>query len=132
MYPKNDSRNKQIIEEIKSGKSIADIAENYGMSRQAVNAIKNKYMLHVDNPNQTINNRALRIVHLIVYPEIKKFLLDHSMTITDLCIMVDEPAYPSGIFYRFLKGETCKISINTLQKLLNIMDMPFEQVFCKA
>lgn len=131
MYPEKVSRNKKIIEEIESGKSVMRIAEDYEISRQAVNAIKNKYLLHTDNSGQTINNRALKIINSVVYPEIKGFLLDRSMTVTDLCLKVDETASPSGIFYRFLRGETHKISVNTIQKLLQIMDMPFEQVFRK-
>lgn len=129
MYPEKDARNKKIIEEIKSGRSIVSLAEEYGLSRQAVNAIKNKYMLHADNPHQEMNKRALRNVHSVVYPEIKNFLLDHSMTVTDLCIKVGEPATTSGIFYRFLRGETDKISVNTAHKLLQLMGMSFEQVF---
>lgn len=131
MYPKKDERNQKIIEEVKSGKSIISIAEEYGLSRQAVNAIKNKYMLHEDNPHQEMNKRALRNVHSVVYPEIKNFLLDHSMTVTDLCIKVEEPATTSGRFYRFLRGETSKISLNATQKLLQLMGMSFEQVFRK-
>lgn len=131
MYSSKDERNKKIIEEVKSGKSIISIAEDYGLSRQAVNAIKNKYMLHADNPHQEISKRTLRNVNSVVYPEIKNFLLDHSMTVTDLCIKVGEPATPSGIFYRFLRGETNKILVNTAQKLLQLMGMPFEQVFRK-
>lgn len=129
MYPEKDARNKKIIEEIKSGRSIISLAEEYGLSRQAVNAIKNKYMLHADNPHQEMNQRALRNVRSVVYPEIKNFLMDHSMTVTDLCIKVGEPATTSGIFYRFLRGETGKISVNTAQKLLQLMGMSFEQVF---
>lgn len=131
MYPEKVSRNKKIIEEIESGKSVMRIAEDYGISRQAVNAIKNKYILHTDNSGQTINNRALKIINSVVYPEIKGFLLDCSMTVTDLCLKVDETASPRGVLYRFLRGETHKISVNTIQKLLQIMDMPFEQVFRK-
>lgn len=129
MYPEKDARNKKIIEEIKSGRSIISLAEEYGLSRQAVNAIKNKYMLHADNPHQEMNKRTLRNVHSVVYPEIKNFLLDHSMTVTDLCIKVGEPATTNGMFYRFLRGETSKISVNTAQKLLQLMGMSFEQVF---
>lgn len=129
MYSKKDDRNKKIVEEIKCGRSVVSVAEEYGLSRQAVNAIKNKYMLHSDNPHQKMNKRALRNVHSVVYPEIKNFLLGHSMTVTDLCIKVGEPAAASGIFYRFLRGETGKISVNTTQKLLQLMGLPFEQVF---
>lgn len=129
MYSSKDERNKKIIEEVKSGKSIIRIAEEYGMSRQAVNAIKNKYMLHADNPHQEMNRRSLRIAHSVVYPEIKNFLLDNSMAVTDLCIKVGEPATTSGLFYRFLRGESDKISVNTAQKLLQLMGTPFEQVF---
>lgn len=129
MYPKNDERNRKIVEEIRNGKPVISVAEEYGLSRQAVNAIKNKLMLHEDNPHQKMNRRSLRIANSVVYPEIRNFLLDNSMAVTDLCIKVGEPAITSGLFYRFLRGESDKISVNTAQKLLQLMGMSFEQVF---
>lgn len=119
--PERDSK---IVEMLKQEISVADVAKEFGVSRQTVNRIKIKYSVW-----RSADNRSMKTVKNIIYPNIRKFLIESNMSLPYLCTKIGEnPEYNAPIS-SFLMGKTAKITIQQIKRILETTNMPFETAF---
>lgn len=129
MYQRNMERNQKILQMLEDGYSVNEIAQEFSLTRQAINAIKNRSKPHAES--DIMDGRVYRGLNSIVYPRIKEFLYENKLSVIDFCHKINEAATPRGALYRFLKGNTPNISIKIIYKVLEFTQMSFEEAFRK-
>ena len=116
---------KTICKMRKSGISCAEIGENLGISRQRVYQILNESGF----PSAyTRKKHVCLIVQGCIYPNIKKWMIEHNKNYTNL-------SKDSGVSYvtihKFLVGEIENIGKNTIDSILKTTGLKYEEAFSK-
>lgn len=122
MYKLSD-RNKEIVAMYNSGARNKDIAEKYGLSCQRV------YSIIYQSEYQKNNGKWLEQLERIIYPNIKRYMIENRMPIYVLNEKVNPNTKSAVVLSRFLTVENVKVDIRTINHILEVTGMTFEEAF---
>lgn len=100
------------------------IGDVCGVSRQRVNTIlkqKNMENTEAKGKHRTFYWQALR-----------KFLDDNDMSVREFCILLGEQNQSTSNLARFLYGYTDTITIQKLNRILEVTGMTYEEIFIQG
>lgn len=122
MYKLSD-RNKEIVDMYNSGARNKDIAEKYGLSCQRV------YSIIYQSEYQKNNGKWLEQIERIIYPNIKRYMMENRIPIYVLNEYVNPDTKSAVVLSRFLTVENVKVDIRTINRILEVTGMTFEEAF---
>lgn len=122
MYKLSD-RNKEIVDMYNSGARNKDIAEKYGLSCQRV------YSIIYQSEYQKNNGKWLEQIERIIYPNIKRYMIENRMPIYVLNEYINPDTKSAVVLSRFLTVENVKVDIRTINRILEVTGMTFEEAF---
>ena len=100
------------------------IGDLCGISKQRVNTIlKQKDMK---------NTEAKRKYRMFYWPALRKFLDENDMSVREFCILLGEQNQSTSNLARFLYGYTDTITIQKLNRILEVTGMTYEEIFMQG
>lgn len=116
-------RNREIMEMLKTH-TMQETADYFGLSKQAVSTIRKRY-----NKKYGDITSDSRGPSAVVYPVIRQYLLDNKISMVKLCEELNCRSNTDGKLCRFLYGVTDKVSLQTVNKILDMVGKKYEEVF---
>lgn len=116
-------RNREIVEFCEEH-TFREAADKYGISIQAISLITKRY-----NKKYGEITDDSRGPSAIVYPRIRKYMIDNQINISKLCEEINKPRYA---VCQFLYGKTDKVSLAIVDSILNLVGMKYEEAFSKC
>ena len=118
---------KEMLEMRVSGATFQEIANKYGVSRQAVHQTLNSYMARLQGKRYALD------VDKIIYKGIAEWFLENpneSITSFSKRVLGCDSGQRSGAIKRGLIGENeTYFTINQIKKICEVVGKPFEEVF---
>lgn len=118
---KNEELRKKIEEMAGENYSLTRIAEECGISKQRVSVILKEF-------NQELLFAEER-VEKVIYKNVRERLIQRKITLSKVCHEIGENPYSTGLVTRFMYGQTDRLPIKTIKKILDYIDLTFEEAF---
>lgn len=116
-------RNSEIIEMYQAGHTYEEIAQKYDITRQRAHSIVYNYLYTVEGPKWKSQARK------IIYPNIKKWVLDNNFPIYRLSELIKPGENYSTTLTKFLTNGKARMDMKTVKILLEKIGMTFEEAF---
>ncbi len=127
---KNTELRKLVSDLINQDYNQSDIARYCGISRQRVSVIVSEIEKQPElETRHKLRNTFEKRLGRVVYPAIRKYMLDNKISVRKISIMLGENKTYKGCVTRFLHGETKQLPIDKLNKLLELTGLTYEEVF---
>lgn len=123
MRRSSEDRTKEIISLREQGMTYEKIGERFGISRQR--AYKIIYEYYYNSGVQNIEKR----VDGVIYPNIKKWMIENKVPICDFVKMIDKQKNYSVLIRSFLTDKRTRVNCEIIKSILQITGMTFEEAF---
>lgn len=109
-------RSLKIYEELSKGRHVYRVSEKYGLTEQRVRQIKRDMELKIEKENW---------VNYIIYPKVKMWF---KRNVNGLELMKKAGIRQDKVM-AFLQDDTRTLSVKTINTILDVLDMSFEEAF---
>lgn len=118
-----EERNQEIFRLYEAGKTYQEIADKFDITKQRVYYIVYRFL----NPEDT--EERMEQVEKVIYPNIRRWLIDNRKSIKGLSELVNPNVDSPVALSRLLTDKTVRGNIGTIQRILEVTGMTFEEAF---
>lgn len=122
-------REEKIMQMWRDGYTNADIAREFGLSRQAIGVIVKRNI--AQKSADYLSEKQLKKIDKIIFPRIRRYLKEKRIKVVDFCKDIAGNEVNFTKVRRFLYGETHKTYSGIIGRILEYTGIPEEEAFDK-
>lgn len=123
----------KIIDYHNDGYLNEQIANMVGLTKQRISTIVREYESCTNGIKRLgkLSNFQIRNINRVIYPNIREFLLKEKVALRDFCQAVSGEGCTYHNMQSILTGEEGKVTLESIQNILSVTGLTFEEAFSK-